>query len=121
MKREYQVYENGQIVVASIAASARGALRAAARKLPRRAVDYNMVPIRTPWWGYLARVPAGRGLRGRVPSVDSGDRHAPWRWPFRVPLYVAHEDPRMGLVGRVRGRQQRTDSVPQMRAIPPRQ
>jgi hypothetical protein len=48
--KEYQVYENGQIVIRIEAASARGALRAAARKLPRHAADYNMVPSQDPWW-----------------------------------------------------------------------
>jgi hypothetical protein len=50
MKREYQIYENGQVVASIEAASARGALRAAARKLPRHACDYNMVPWQDPWW-----------------------------------------------------------------------
>jgi hypothetical protein len=41
MKREYQIFEAGQIVYTVEAASARGALRVAARQLPRRAADYN--------------------------------------------------------------------------------
>lgn len=50
MKREYQIFEAGQIVARIEAASARGALRVAARQLPRRAADYNMVPWQDPYW-----------------------------------------------------------------------
>lgn len=60
MKREYQIFEAGQIVARVEAASARGALRAAARKLPRHATDYNMMPSQDPYWEtWRACLPSG--------------------------------------------------------------
>jgi hypothetical protein len=92
MKREYQIFEAGQIVARIEAASARGALRAAARKLPRRAADYNMMPSQDPWWCTWRACLPGEDFEAecQVLIPATGTLRGAGRSVYRT--YVAHEN-----------------------------